>query len=345
MTGALVTTCVVVGAAEVAGAAVVRVGVAVFVEVVLTGVGVGFAVVRIGVADTDAVVGTAEVDAAVDFGPDPHAVRATTGVIATARSRRGRITRGSVTAGGCRPWQAVPVCLAFARFDPSAAWPVLLVAIRDEFLQRPVAAPGNWWPQHPHAVGGRDLQAGGTWLAVDPVQHRLTAVFTPGTPTPPGDPHRTRGELPLIALSTDLSSLDVERYLPFTLLVADTEHARWWAWDGADLVATPVEPGDHIGNIAGLDADDSPRQVRWSPAFSAAVPDPFAPDGARWTGWTGLLTTEVEPERADSLLIYHATSAGDFGTKSASLVALSRAGVCYDTSEDPHDAASWRSVL
>ena len=341
--------CEVVGAAtDVLGAAgVVRVGVTVFFGVVL--VGVGFAVVRVGVAVVaiEAVVGAAEPDVAVDVEPDPHAVRATTAVIAAAaRSRRERITRGSVTAVDGRPWQAGVVCLAFVRFDPAAPWPVLLVAIRDEFLQRPVAAPGTWWPEHPDAVGGRDLQAGGTWLAVDPARRRLTAVFTPGTPTPPGDPHRTRGELPLIALdAVDLRTVDVARYLPFTLLVADTDHARWWAWDGTDLVATPVEPGDHIGNIGGLDATDSPRQVRWSPAFRATAPDPFVPAGARWAGWTELLTTEVEPERSDSLLIHHATPAGDFGTKSASLVALGRAGVCYDTTDDPRDAASWRTVL
>ncbi|MGW0199243.1 NRDE family protein, partial [Nonomuraea sp. NPDC003201] len=40
-----------------------------------------------------------------------------------------------------------------------------LMGVRDEFTDRPWEAPGEHWPEHPGVVGGRDLKAGGTWLA------------------------------------------------------------------------------------------------------------------------------------------------------------------------------------
>ena len=35
----------------------------------------------------------------------------------------------------------------------------------DEFFSRPTA-PADWWPDAPDILGGRDLQAGGSWLAM-----------------------------------------------------------------------------------------------------------------------------------------------------------------------------------
>ena len=79
---------------------------------------------------------------------------------------------------------------------------MLLASVRDEDLSRPAAGPGQWWPDAcPGAVGGRDLRSGGTWLAVDAAAGTLAAVFTPGEPTPAGTALRSRGELPLLALS------------------------------------------------------------------------------------------------------------------------------------------------
>ncbi|MFC6936356.1 NRDE family protein [Actinomadura yumaensis] len=40
-----------------------------------------------------------------------------------------------------------------------------------------VGAPGHHWPDRPGLVAGRDLRAGGTWLAVDPVAPRVATVL------------------------------------------------------------------------------------------------------------------------------------------------------------------------
>ncbi len=57
------------------------------------------------------------------------------------------------------------MCLLVAAFEHHPDYRLVLVGHRDEFHARP-AAPLGWWEQPPGLLGGRDLQAGGTWLGV-----------------------------------------------------------------------------------------------------------------------------------------------------------------------------------
>ncbi|HCH64286.1 MAG TPA: hypothetical protein DFR83_15890, partial [Deltaproteobacteria bacterium] len=57
------------------------------------------------------------------------------------------------------------MCTVVLLKDVVEGMPVLLAANRDEFFDRPAAGPGMLDPAL-GIVGGRDLQAGGTWLAV-----------------------------------------------------------------------------------------------------------------------------------------------------------------------------------
>ena len=83
------------------------------------------------------------------------------------------------------------MCLIAFDHRPGEAMPLRLVANRDEFHARPSAALAPW-DDAPGIVGGRDLEAGGTWLAV----HRrgrfaaVTNVRDPGLGVPRGAPSR-----------------------------------------------------------------------------------------------------------------------------------------------------------
>jgi uncharacterized protein with NRDE domain len=57
------------------------------------------------------------------------------------------------------------MCLILIAFQPDADVPLVVAANRDEFHSRPTQK-ANWWPDNTDLLGGRDLQAGGTWLAV-----------------------------------------------------------------------------------------------------------------------------------------------------------------------------------
>jgi uncharacterized protein with NRDE domain len=243
------------------------------------------------------------------------------------------------------------VCLAFLRFRPEDEWPLLLVSIRDEDLARPADRPGRWWPDtHPGALGGRDRRAGGTWLAVDPARRVAAAVFTPGAQTAPSAGQRTRGELPLVALRHgDLGSVDLAAYQPFALLLAAAGRSQWWSWTGSHLDRTTVEPGTHIANIDGLDADaDSPRQARWRRPLADAAPADFRADAApadQWGGWLDLLGRGLDPERADSLVLRRTHDGGTYGTRSVALLAIGRDDLRYDETDQPWDPQSWVTVL
>lgn len=57
------------------------------------------------------------------------------------------------------------MCLIVLSIGQHPEFPLILAANRDEFHARPTKE-ARWWPDKPDIVGGRDLQAGGTWLAL-----------------------------------------------------------------------------------------------------------------------------------------------------------------------------------
>jgi len=82
------------------------------------------------------------------------------------------------------------MCLIVVGLDAAARYPFLVAANRDEQHARP-AVTAAWWPQR--VLGGRDLTAGGTWLAVD-ARGRFAAVTNIRDAQRPVD-LRSRGSL------------------------------------------------------------------------------------------------------------------------------------------------------
>ncbi len=58
------------------------------------------------------------------------------------------------------------MCLAVIAYRVHQDWPIVIVANRDEFHDRPTAAM-HVWESAPRVLAGRDLQAGGTWLGLN----------------------------------------------------------------------------------------------------------------------------------------------------------------------------------
>lgn len=53
------------------------------------------------------------------------------------------------------------MCLIVLAWQAHPDYPLVVAANRDEFHARPSAAMARW-PDAPHIIGGRDLEAGGT---------------------------------------------------------------------------------------------------------------------------------------------------------------------------------------
>ncbi len=102
----------------------------------------------------------------------------------------------------------------------------MFAANRDELHERPSAA-ATWWEDTPGIFGGRDLLAGGTWLAVDR-RGRLAAV-TNYREEIRAEYTRTRGDLVRDYLTTDMAAVDYLaslrehefEYGPYNLILFD----------------------------------------------------------------------------------------------------------------------------
>jgi len=57
------------------------------------------------------------------------------------------------------------MCLIVFAWNQHPDYRLILAANRDEYHRRPTQ-DAHWWPDQPNILAGRDLQAGGTWLAL-----------------------------------------------------------------------------------------------------------------------------------------------------------------------------------
>ena len=57
------------------------------------------------------------------------------------------------------------MCLVLVAWQQDDALPLIVAGNRDEFHAR-LTEPLHWWSDKPQILAGRDLEAGGTWLAV-----------------------------------------------------------------------------------------------------------------------------------------------------------------------------------
>jgi len=115
------------------------------------------------------------------------------------------------------------MCLIALSVGQHPDYPLILAANRDEFHARPTKE-AHWWPDKPDVVGGRDLQAGGTWLAVHRNGRFATVTnYRDAMASKPG--HRSRGHLVTGFLDGTLSPADYlatieeDRYAGFNLIV------------------------------------------------------------------------------------------------------------------------------
>lgn len=66
------------------------------------------------------------------------------------------------------------MCLIFFSFHHHPNYKLVVAANRDEFYKRKTS-PANYWQDKPQILGGRDLEAGGTWMGISTVG-RLSLV-------------------------------------------------------------------------------------------------------------------------------------------------------------------------
>ncbi len=226
------------------------------------------------------------------------------------------------------------MCLvAFAHHvDPQ--FPLIVAGNRDEFHARPTQ-DAHWWPDHPEIFGGRDLQAGGTWLAVHR-NGRFATVTNFRDAQKESGKLRSRGHLVADFLESDLAplayleSIDGDAYAGFNLLIADTTVLAYLSNRGGGL--RELSPGIYGLSNAALDAPW--HKVRQS---KAALGDLIDSNAVNETNLLRLLderekapAAEIKSERL-SFAKAHALSATfivqpDYGTRCSTALTVSSSG-------------------
>jgi hypothetical protein len=237
------------------------------------------------------------------------------------------------------------MCTVLLRFAPDRPWPLLLAAVRDEFVERAWDPPGRYWGGG--LVGGRDRVAGGTWLAVDPSGAGVAAVLNGVRLPPPAEGVRpSRGTLPLDALRGQPP--EVTGRDGFHLVRATPTEVRVWSWDGVALTSGSLVPGDHIVVNRGVGTPEEPLVAHFLPLLHEAA-DPGVHSGRStvdfWGGWVRLLAGDgLDPADPRALLVRRTFGGRVYGSTSASLVALRTGEVRYDFCPRPTDPSTWYRV-
>lgn len=123
------------------------------------------------------------------------------------------------------------MCLIALSFGQHPDYPLILAANRDEFHARPTQE-AHWWPDKPDIVGGRDLQAGGAWLALQK-NGRFATVTNFRDAQPPSPKHRSRGQLVTGFLECNstpgdyLATVEEEAYAGFNLMVGTADEVAY----------------------------------------------------------------------------------------------------------------------
>ena len=137
------------------------------------------------------------------------------------------------------------MCLVVLALGQSARHPLILAGNRDEFHARPSQA-ARWWPDRPDICGGRDLQAGGTWLALHRSGRFATVTnYRDAEPVTPG--RRSRGHLVTGFLEGEdapldyVASIDGSAYSGFNLIVGDAGRVAYVSNRGG--AARELPPG------------------------------------------------------------------------------------------------------
>jgi uncharacterized protein with NRDE domain len=140
------------------------------------------------------------------------------------------------------------MCLLVLAWQVHPRYRLIVAANRDEFHERPTAAMAKW-PAPDDIIAGRDLRAGGTWLAMDRARRfgvitnfRDLQSPTPGSPSRgtlipnylrnPAGPERYFQQLAPTA----------REYSGFNLLLMDGD-SLWYASNRAEQFAKPLLPG------------------------------------------------------------------------------------------------------
>lgn len=230
-----------------------------------------------------------------------------------------------------------PMCLILLAHDVHPTYRLVVAANRDEFYARPTA-PAAFWSDAPDVLGGRDLNAGGTWMGVTRAG-RFAAVTNVRDMAPPPADAPSRGHLVgdfLRGGDEPRAYLDAlaargDAFAGFNLLVGDGHSLGWISNRGGAprmlrrgvyglsnaLLDTPW-PKVVRGKEAMRDALAGPEEMLERALFTALRDEAWAPDASLPDTGVGL-----DRERVLSSLFIVSP---EYGTRASTVLLVARDG-------------------
>ena len=166
------------------------------------------------------------------------------------------------------------MCLIAVAHRVSEMFPLVIAANRDEFYARPARA-AHAWDEDPRVLGGRDLRAGGSWLAIS--RHSRFAAITNIRGARTDGPSRgllvSNFVLSDIDAVSYINSIERHTYAGFHLIVGDGDtiaHVTNANDDAPSLIA----PGSIFAVSNGAPGDDWPKVELVREAMQNAIAEP-----------------------------------------------------------------------
>lgn len=228
------------------------------------------------------------------------------------------------------------MCLIAFGWNAHPRWRLVLVGNRDEFHARPSAALARW--DDAAIMGGRDLQAGGTWLGVTDTGRCCVVTNV----RDPRDPQRgaSRGLLATDFLNGRADAATHAQqllrraadYRPFNLLTFDAE-AAFYLGNRPTPRAQPVTAGVHGLSNADFNTPwpktrvlmqrlqhwiDAGSDTDFAPLFAALADERIAADAQ-------LPDTGIDLER-ERVLSAAFIRGEEYGTRASTVVAIGHDG-------------------
>ena len=131
------------------------------------------------------------------------------------------------------------MCLIAIAVDAHPEYKLIVAANRDEFYKRPTT-PAQYWTDNPEILGGRDEQAGGTWMAISKTG-RFSAVTNYRDLKNIKEEATSRGGLPINFINQNISP---ENYL-------NQVHQKSDDYNGFNLLCWADDEMYHYSNYEG----------------------------------------------------------------------------------------------
>ncbi|WP_067515979.1 NRDE family protein [Endozoicomonas ascidiicola] len=238
------------------------------------------------------------------------------------------------------------MCLIVFSWQPDTATPLILAANRDEFYQRPTDSV-QYWDDHPDVFGGRDLEAGGSWLAIN--ENSRFAAVTNYREMPSVTTARSRGELVNNFVTGSQSAHDylhgikqqANQWSGFNLLVMDNTGIYYFSNRAGDIDIAPLPAGIY-GLTNHLLDTPWPKLIKAKDDFSHAISQTASIDSNQLVE---LMHDSTQPsieqlpdtgvgKELEKLLSSCFIASPNYGTRNTSVLVLNDEGILQWTEQN-----------